>query len=61
MFHKRKWVIKNAQNKAEVVDALSTSQNQNFGIRFAEFLFLNDSTDTGFREFAVVDEPRACR
>ena len=27
-------------------------------ILFAEFIFLNISTDTGFRECAVVDEPK---
>lgn len=59
MFHQRKWTVTNAQNQTEVVEALSTSQNSNFGIRFADFLFLNDSTDSGVREFAVVDEQKS--
>lgn len=58
MLHVRTWYISEVTSVDEATRLLKQYQNECFGMRFGDLLFLNDSTDTGFTEYAVIEEKR---
>lgn len=58
MFHLRQWIITDCNSKSELAAAIRKPQSSTFGMRFNGVLYLNDSTDAGIAEYAVIDEGR---
>ena len=58
MLHTRTWHISEIECVDQAVSVLTENQNESFGLRIGNLLFLNDSTNTGIKEYAVIDENR---
>jgi hypothetical protein len=58
MYHNRNWKVKTADTVKSALAQLSVAQDTYFGIQLKNVIFLNDSTDDGFIEYAIID---ACR
>ena len=56
MYHNRTWSVINTETSEQVAKYLKQYQSVNFGVRLGKFLFLNDSTDQGISEYAVINE-----
>ena len=58
MFHQRNWYITECESAKHAAALIKNRNNECFGLRVGGLLFLNDSTDTGFQEYAVISEKK---
>lgn len=59
MLHNRQWYISQFDNSAKAAEQLKQYQDLCFGLRIGRFVLVNDSTDCGIIEYAVIDEKQS--
>ena len=59
MLHNRQWYISQFDNTAKAAEQLKQYQDLCFGLRIGRFVLVNDSTDCGIIEYAVIDEEQS--
>lgn len=55
MLHVRDWLLKKADDACEAAKLIKSYQNECFGVQIGDVALINDSTDVGIREYAVID------